>query len=119
MLFSNKRDDKSQNVKNKVIRLNDINLNIRIDGLTYWMIDALVTEKTVNDNKINLQTNQFIKALIDKALKEFILNNQCLMTEKLNRELSILDDKLDGKEIKFEDIFQIYNLNPKAKEGGE
>ena len=48
-----------------------------------------------------------------------ILNHQYLMTEKLNREISLLDNKLDGKEVKFEDIFQIYNLNPKAKEGGD
>lgn len=119
MLFSNKRDDESQNVKNKVISLKDIEFKFKIDGLTYWTIDDLIKEKTVDECKFNLETNQFIKVLIDKALKEFILNHQYLMTEKLNREISLLDNKLDGKEVKFEDIFQIYNLNPKAKEGGD
>lgn len=119
MLFSNKREDTSQDVKNKVISMNDIDFKFKIDGLTYWTIDSLISEKNVQDCKFQLDTNRFIKALIDKALKEFILNHQYLMTEKLNREISSLDDKLDGKEVKFEDLFQIYNLNPKAKEGGD
>lgn len=119
MLFSNKRDDTSQDVKNKVINMNDIDFKFKIDDLTYWTINNLIKEKTVNEKMINLQTYPFIKVLIVKALKEFIMNHQYLMTEKLNREISLLDNKLDGKEVKFEDIFQIYNLNPKAKEGGD
>ena len=111
MLLSNKRENTSQNVKNKVISLKDIEFKFKIDGLTYWTIDDLIKEKTVDECKFNLDTNQFIKVLIDKALKEFILNHQYL--------ISLLDNKLDGKEVKFEDIFQIYNLNPKAKEGGD
>ena len=118
MLFSNKkRDVKSQNVKNKVITMNDINFSFKIDGLTYWTIDDLIKEKSVNDCKFNLDTNQFIKVLIDKALKEFILNHQYLMTEKLNRELSLIDNKLDGKEVKFEDIFRGYSLEGILNEG--
>lgn len=119
MLFSNKRYDESQNVKNKVISLKDIEFKFKIDGFTYWTIDDLIKEKTVNDCKFNLDTNQFIKALIDKALKEFILNHQYLMTEKLNREITLLDDKLDGREIEFGEIFKMYDNIPKAKEGSD
>ena len=106
-----KQDDSSQNMKNKVLTMENIEFKFRIDGLTYWLIDDLVKQKSVNDCKTNLETNQFIANLINKSLMEFILNHQYLLTEKLNREISLIDDKLDGKEIKFEDIFKKYNFN--------
>lgn len=114
-----KQDNLSQNMKNKVMTMDNIDFKFKIDGLTYWTIDSLISEKNVQDYKFQLDTNRFIKAFLNKALREFILNHQYLMTEKLNRGISLLDDKLDGKEVKFEEIFQIYNLNPKAKEGGD
>lgn len=111
-----KHNDKSQKVKKEMIMMNDIELKFKIDGLTYWIIDDMIKEKTINDCKINLDTNQFIANLINKALKEFILNHQYLQTEKLTREISLIDEKLEGKEIRFEDIFKGYNFNNFANE---
>lgn len=71
----------------------------------------MIKEKSVDDGKINLETNQFIANLFSKALNEFILNHQHLVTEKLNREISLIDDKLEGKEVRFEDIFNVHNFN--------
>lgn len=106
-----KQDDTSQNGKNKVISMDRVEMNFKIDGLTYWLIDELIKEKTVNECKFNLDTNQFITNLFGKALREFILNHQYLLTEKLNREISLIDEKLEGKEVKFEEIFKGYNFN--------
>lgn len=116
MFFKKKRrDDKSQNVKNKVLNMKKI--EIKIDDMIYLMIDDLMKEKSVNDCKVHLETDQVIGLLCEKALKEFIRDNQFLITEKLNRELSLIDEKLEGKEILFEEIFKVYDFNPKAKEG--
>ena len=92
-------------------------IQFEIDELTYLLIEDLLMEKTVQDNKFQLETNQVIGLLCDKALKEFIMENQSFLTEKLRRELSLIDEKLEGKEIAFEDIFQTLGFKTKAKEG--
>ena len=111
-----KHNEKSQKLEKEMLMMNDIELKFKVDGLTYWLIDDMVKEKTIDDCRIHLDTNQFIAYLINKALKEFVLNHQYLLTERLNREISNIDDKLEGKEIKLEDIFKGYNLNNIVKE---
>ena len=111
-----KHNEKSQKLKKEMIMMNDIELKFKIDGLTYWIIDDMIKEKTINDCKINLDTNQFLANLINKTLKEFILNHQYLLTERLNREIALIDDKLEGKEVRFEDFFKEYNFDNIIKE---
>lgn len=94
-----------------MLNMYDIEFKLRIDGLTYWTIDDIIKEKSVDDSEINLETNKFIANLINKALKEFILNHQHLLADKLNREISLIDNKLEGKEVRFEDIFNVYNFD--------
>ena len=105
-----KQEEKTQKVENMMLNMYDIEFKLRIDSLTYWILDDVVRENTIDDCKINLDTNQFIANLCNRTLKDFILNHQYLLTEKLNREISMIDDKLDGKEIKLEDIFKRYTL---------
>ena len=50
MLFSRlKRDDKSQNVKNKVQNMEYKTIKYQIDELTYLMIDNIVKENCIDD----------------------------------------------------------------------
>lgn len=105
------------NVKNKVSNMKEVEIKFKIDELTYLLIEDLLMEKTVNEAKFQLQTNQVIGLLCQKALKEFIMENQSLLTEKLARELSLIDENLEGKEIKFEDVYQSLGFLSKAKEG--
>jgi len=116
-LKKKRRDVKSQNVKNKVSNMTKRKIQFEIDELTYLLIEDLLMEKTVQETKFQLGTNQVIGLLCKKALKEFIMENQSLLTEKLTRELHLIDEKLEGKEIAFEDVFQTLGFNTKAKEG--
>ena len=118
MFFRKKKENEnSQNVKNKVYNMENLTFQFKIDKLTYLMIDELIREKCLDDGKIQLDTNRFLKVLIDKALKEFIRDHQHLLTQKLDREISSCNQELEGKEIKIEDIFKSYSLTSKAKEG--
>lgn len=105
------------NVKNKVLDMKEVEIKFKIDELTYWTIDDILKEKTVQDCKYQLETNKIIGLLCQKAMKEFIMENQSLLTEKLARELSLIDGKLEGREISFDDLFQTLDIPTSAKEG--
>ena len=62
-----KQDDKPQKVENKMMKLDNVEVKFKIDGLTYWTIDNMIKEKSVDDGRINLETNQFIANLFSKA----------------------------------------------------
>jgi hypothetical protein len=91
-------------------------IKYQIDDLTYLMIDNIVKETVVNDC-IMLDTNQAIGLIIEKAFNQYILDHQEFLYENFNRRNSIIDEKLKGKEIKFEDIFGPYINVPEIKEG--
>ena len=79
-------------------------LNYEIDDLTYLTIDYIVMEKGLCSGR-NLETNNVIKWLVDKALKEYIVENNDILLQRHNHELSMIEDKLKGKEITLESIF--------------
>jgi len=117
MLFSKKkrRDDKSQNVKNKVLNMEYKTIKYQIDELTYLMIDNIIKETCIDDCRLR-DTNQAIGLIIEKALNQFILDNQKMLYENFNRRNSLIDEKMKGRKIAFEDVFSSFNI-PKMKEG--
>lgn len=116
MLFSRlKRDDKSQNVENKVLNMGYKTIKYQIDELTYLMIDNIVKENCVDDCRLR-DTNQIIGLIIERAFNQFILDHQDLLYENFNRRNSIIDEKMKGRKIAFEDVFSLYDI-PEVKEG--
>lgn len=117
MLFSKKKkgDCESKNEKNKVLDMKYKTIKYEIDDLTYLMIDNIVKEKVVASGKI-LDTNQAIEMIIERAFNQFILNHQEFLYENFNRRNSILDKKMEGREIKFEEIFGNININQITEE---
>ena len=79
-------------------------LNYEIDDLTYLTIDYIVMENGLCSGR-NLKTNNVIKWLFDKALKEYIVENNDIILKRHNHELSMIEDKLKGEEITLESIF--------------
>lgn len=79
-------------------------LNYAIDDLTYQTIDFIVMEKGLCSGR-NLETNNVIKWLVDKALKEYIVENNDVILKRHKHELSMIEEKLKGKEITLESIF--------------
>lgn len=79
-------------------------LNYGIDDLTYLTIDYIVMENGLCSGR-NLETNNVIKWLVDKALKEYIVENNDIILKRYNCELSMIEDKLKGEKIILESIF--------------
>lgn len=79
-------------------------LNYEIDDLTYLTIDYIVMEKVLCSGRM-LETNNVIKWLVDKALKEYIVENNDIAMKRHKYELSKIEDNLEGKEIKLDEIF--------------
>lgn len=90
-------------------------IKYEIDNLTYLMIDNIVKEKVVASGKM-LDTNQAIEMIIERAFNQFILNHQDFLYENFNRRNSILDKKMEGREIKFEELFCTLGVNPETTE---
>lgn len=72
-------------------------LNYEIDDLTYLTIDYIVMEKVLCSGRM-LETNNVIKWLVDKALKEYIVENNDIDMRELARAYGI-DGKSDGEKI--------------------
>lgn len=90
-------------------------IKYQIDELTYLMIENIIMETCIDDCRLR-DTNQAIGLIIEKALKQFILDNQKMLYENFNRRNSLIDEKMKGRKIAFEDVFSTFNI-PKVKEG--
>ena len=75
----------------------------------------IIKEKIVASGKI-LDTNQAISMIIERVFNQFILNHQDFLYENFNRRNSILDRKMEGKKIRFEELFCNMNINKEIKE---
>lgn len=88
---------------------------IAIDELTYLKIDEIVKLKNEARNYPSLKTDKIILELFTKSLKEYILENEDLVHDKLENDLFQLDCQLEGKGFDVSHIFE--DVSKSAKEG--
>lgn len=87
---------------------------IKIDDLKYLTIEQIISIKNCSLSK-KLDINDVLKYLFERALNEYILENEHLLIHDLESKTSILYDKIENVDYKFHDLFTIDELIKESK----
>lgn len=85
-----------------------------IDDLKYLAIMRIVHVKNLCSND-KLNVNDLLGFLFDRALNEYILENEDVLFNTLKTETSLIYDKIDNREHEFKDLFTIDELIKESK----
>jgi len=89
-------------------------IEYEIDDLTYLTIEEIFKLKNVFEPD-KIEINSLIGFLIEKALKGYIFENESLLSENLQNNLSVLDRKIEGEETDLKTLFTIDELIKESK----
>lgn len=88
---------------------------IAIDELTYLKLDEIVNIKN-KSRVVQKKTADVLLLLFSKAIKEYVLDNEGLVHDKLANDLFELDCRIEGKGF---DVSHIFDESPTSAKEGE
>lgn len=88
---------------------------IMIDDLKYLTIEQIISIKNRCLSK-KLDINDVLKFLFERALNEYILENENLLFDDLQNETSLIYDKIENRQYQmYKDLFTIDELIKESK----